>query len=154
MTTTSWLHYFVNGTRIPCDMSWVLYTLPLYWSVQCGHDGHARFSDEPIESLPYPWELLWNTSRDGYFFMQTQWRSMEPDVPEWSLVLIKSRDGSYDEWAHVLVIHNDIPKLKKLIRLTNKWYLKSINKDFDPMEILPADEIQTIWYVKKIVKEF
>jgi SOS-response transcriptional repressor LexA len=52
----------------------------------------------------------------------------------------------------VLVLHNQLPKLKKIIKQDNKYMLESINRFFDKVEISPYDETKVIGVVKKVIK--
>ena len=50
------------------------------------------------------------------------------------------------------VVHNQLPKLKKIIK-TDEWvFLESVNRFFDKVEIDPYDETKVVGVVKKIIK--
>jgi SOS-response transcriptional repressor LexA len=52
----------------------------------------------------------------------------------------------------VFVVHNQLPKLKKIIK-TDEWvFLESVNRFFDKVEIDPYDETKIVGVVKKIIK--
>lgn len=59
---------------------------------------------------------------------------------------------SYDESDFVFVVHNQLPKLKKIIKQDNKLMLESINRFFDKVEVSAYDETKVIGVVKKIIK--
>ena len=52
----------------------------------------------------------------------------------------------------MFVLHNQLPKLKKIIKQENRFMLESINRFFDKVEISPYDETKVIGVVKKIIK--
>jgi phage repressor protein C with HTH and peptisase S24 domain len=68
---------------------------------------------------------------------------MEPKIQDGDLVLIKQQ-SSYDINDYVFVVHNDLPKLKKIIQQDGKWFLESVNRFFDNVEISKYDETKII----------
>lgn len=76
---------------------------------------------------------------------------MEPKIQDGDLVLIRQQD-SYDLNDYIFVLHNQLPKLKKIIKKEDKFYLESINRFFDKVEVTPMDETKIIGVVKKIIK--
>jgi SOS-response transcriptional repressor LexA len=52
----------------------------------------------------------------------------------------------------VFVIHNQLPKLKKILKKDDKIYLESVNRFFDKLEVDKYDEAKIIGVVKKIIK--
>ena len=60
--------------------------------------------------------------------------------------------GTSDIENCFFVVHNQRPKLKKIIKQDNKLILESINRFFDKVEISPYDETKVIGVVKKIIK--
>lgn len=77
---------------------------------------------------------------------------MEPKVQDGDLLLIHQQDA-YDENDYVFVVHNQLPKLKKIVKQEGKLWLESINRFFDKVEIDPYDETKIIGVVKKIIKD-
>jgi len=77
---------------------------------------------------------------------------MEPKIQDGDLVLIKQQ-LVYEVNDYVFVIHNDLPKLKKIVKQDNKLYLESVNRFFDNVEITKYDETKVIGVVKKIIKD-
>jgi phage repressor protein C with HTH and peptisase S24 domain len=68
---------------------------------------------------------------------------MEPKIKDGDLVLIKQQKH-YDENNYVFVIHNQLPKLKKIIKKNNKYYLESINRFFENVELSEYDDTNII----------
>ena len=86
------------------------------------------------------------------FFVRAKGNSMEPKIQNGDLVLIKQQP-SYDANDYVFVIHNDLPKLKKIVKKEDKLYLESVNRFFDNVEVSKYDETKVIGVVKKIIKD-
>lgn len=86
------------------------------------------------------------------FFVRAKGNSMEPKIQNGDLVLIKQQ-ASYNINDYVFVIHNDLPKLKKIVQKEGKWFLESVNRFFDKVEISKYDETNVIGVVKKIIKD-
>lgn len=77
------------------------------------------------------------------FFVRAKGNSMEPKIQDGDLVLIKQQ-ASYDINDYVFVVHNDLPKLKKIIQQDGKRFLESVNRFFDNVEISKYDETKII----------
>ena len=88
---------------------------------------------------------------ENCFFVRAKGNSMEPKIHDGDLVLIRQQDH-YDESDYVFVVHNKLPKLKKIIQQDGEFYLESINRFFDKVEISPYDDTQVIGVVKKIIQ--
>lgn len=76
---------------------------------------------------------------------------MEPKIQDGDLVLIRQQNH-YEESDFVFVVHNQLPKLKKIVKQDNTLMLESINRFFDKVEISPYDKTKVIGVVKKIIK--
>jgi len=76
---------------------------------------------------------------------------MEPKIQDGDLVLIRQQN-SYEPNDYVFVIHNQLPKLKKILKKDDKIYLESVNRFFDKLEVDKYDEAKIIGVVKKIIK--
>ena len=78
---------------------------------------------------------------------------MEPKIQDGDLVLIKQQDA-YDPNDYVFVVHNELPKLKKIVREDSKLFLESVNRFFTKKEVSKYDQTKVIGVVKKVIKEF
>jgi len=76
---------------------------------------------------------------------------MEPKIQDGDLVLIRQQDN-YDLNDYVFVMHNDMPKLKRIIIKNGNFMLESINRFFDEVEIQEYDQTKVIGVVKRIIK--
>jgi len=126
--------------------------LPIYWFAQCGNKGKSVVNEYSQEKIPVTIAMLGVKDVSTCFFVRAKGNSMEPKIQNGDLVLIKQQ-ASYDINDYVFVIHNDLPKLKKIIKKEGKWFLESVNRFFDTMEVDKYDETKVIGVVKKIIKD-
>jgi len=68
---------------------------------------------------------------------------MEPKIQDGDLVLIRQQEA-YDPSDYVFVVHNELPKLKKIVKQENNFYLESVNRFFDKVELSKYDDTQII----------
>lgn len=125
--------------------------LPIYGFAQCGNKGKEIIDEYSQEKIPVTIAFIGTSDIENCFFVRAKGNSMEPKIQDGDLVLIRQQP-SYDESDFVFVVHNQIPKLKKIIKQDNKLMLESINRFFDKVEISPYDETKVIGVVKKIIK--
>ena len=126
--------------------------LPIYWFAQCGHHGKAITEEYSQEKIPVTMAFVGTSQLENCFFVRAKWHSMEPKIQDNDLVLIKQQD-SYDPNDYVFVVHNDMPKLKKIVKQENRLFLESINRFFTKKEVDKYDETKVIGVVKKVIKE-
>ncbi len=125
--------------------------LPIYWFAQCGNKWKSIVEEYSQEQLPVTLAFLGTSNVDNCFFVRAKWNSMEPKIQDWDLVLIRQQN-SYEPNDYVFVIHNQLPKLKKILKKDDKIYLESVNRFFDKLEVDKYDEAKIIGVVKKIIK--
>lgn len=125
--------------------------LPIYGFAQCGNKWKSIIDEYSQEQIPVTLAFLWTWSVDGCFFVRAKWNSMEPKIQDGDLVLIRQQ-ASYDLNDYVFVLHNQLPKLKKIIKKDWKFFLESVNRFFDKVEVDKYDETKIIGVVKKIIK--
>ena len=125
--------------------------LPIYGFAQCGNKGKDIIDEYSQEKIPVTIAFIGTSDIENCFFVRAKGNSMEPKIQDGDLVLIRQQP-SYDESDFVFVVHNQLPKLKKIIKQDNKLMLESINRFFDKVEISPYDETKVIGVVKKIIK--
>ena len=133
------------------DRSTDIVQLPIFGFAQCGNQWKAVINEYTQERIPVTMAFVGLHDLENCFFVRAKWNSMEPKIQDGDLVLIHQQD-SYDPNDYVFVVHNQLPKLKKIIK-TDEWvFLESVNRFFDKVEIDPYDETNVIWVVKKIIK--
>lgn len=117
--------------------------LPIYGFAQCGNQGKKILDEYTQERLPVTPAMLSVKDPSRCFFVRAKGNSMEPKIQDGDLVLIQQQDN-YDLNDYVFVVHNDLPKLKKVVQQENKRYLESVNRFFDKMEISKFDETKIV----------
>ncbi len=127
--------------------------LPIYWFAQCGNQGKKVIEEYTQERIPVTPTMLGIKDPSKCFFVRAKGNSMEPKIQDGDLVLIQQQD-SYDQNEYVFVVHNDLPKLKKVVKQNDKRYLESVNRFFDKMEISKFDETKIVGVIKKVIKNF
>lgn len=127
--------------------------LPIYGFAQCGNQGKKVIEEYTQERIPVTPTMLGIKDPSKCFFVRAKGNSMEPKIQDGDLVLIQQQD-SYDQNEYVFVVHNDLPKLKKVVKQDDKRYLESVNRFFDKMEISKFDETKIVWVIKKVIKNF
>lgn len=133
------------------DRSTDIVQLPIFGFAQCWNQWKAVIDEYTQERIPVTMAFVWLQDLEHCFFVRAKWNSMEPKIQDWDLVLIHQQD-TYDENDYVLVVHNQLPKLKKIIKTDDWVFLQSVNRFFDDVEIDPYDETKIVWVVKKIIK--
>ena len=125
--------------------------LPIYGFAQCGNKGKQIIDEYSQEKMPVTIAFIGTSDIKNCFFVRAKGNSMEPKIQDGALVLIRQQP-SYDDSAFVFVLHNQLPKLKKIINQNGHYMLESINRFFDKVEIDPYDETKVIGVVKKVIK--
>ena len=125
--------------------------LPIYGFAQCGNKGKQIIDEYSQEKMPVTIAFIGTSDIKNCFFVRAKGNSMEPKIQDGDLVLIRQQP-SYDESDFVFVLHNQLPKLKKIINQNGHYMLESINLFFDKVEIDPYDETKVIGVVKKVIK--
>ncbi|MDR0607606.1 MAG: S24 family peptidase [Candidatus Peribacteria bacterium] len=123
----------------------------MFGFAQCGNQGKAVINEYTQERIPVTISFIGTTDVQRSFFVRAKGNSMEPKVQDGDLLLIHQQDH-YDENDYVFVVHNSLPKLKKIIKQEGKLWLESVNRFFDKVEIDPYDETNIVGVVKKIIK--
>lgn len=134
------------------DSLYDIVQLPIYGFAQCGNKGKKVLDEYTQEKIPVTMAMLGVKDVSKCFFVRAKGNSMEPKIQDGDLVLIKQQPV-YEANDYVFVIHNDLPKLKKIIKQDGKLFLESVNRFFDNVEITKYDETKVIWVVKKIIKD-
>ena len=125
--------------------------LPIFGFAQCGNQGKQIVNEYSQEKMPVTMAFMGTSDITNCFFVRAKGNSMEPKIQDGDLILIRQQDH-YEENDFVFVVHNQLPKLKKIIKQDDQLFLESINRFFDKVEIDPYDETNIIGVVKKIIK--
>ena len=120
--------YFVkdnHGYRLIREEFWSrtddVVQLPIYGFAQCWNKWKRVIEEYSQETIPVTAAFVW-TDLTNAFFVRAKWNSMEPKIQDGDLVLIRQQQ-SYDESDYVLVLHNQLPKLKRIIKQDGKYML-------------------------------
>ncbi len=121
--------------------------LNLYGMAQCGPQGFLA-EENVVERIPFSTKAF--GVDQNAFLMKARGDSMEPEIYENDLVLIIPTQEIIPG-KPALVVHNDMPKIKKLIASGNKIILNSINPNYQD-EKINANDITIVGQVKSIIK--
>lgn len=125
--------------------------IPIFGFAQCGHQWKAVIDEYSQEKMPVTLAFIGTSDVQNSFFVRAKWNSMEPKIQDGDLVLIRQQE-QYDPSDFVFVVHNELPKLKKIVKQENNFYLESVNRFFDKVELSKYDDTKIIWVVKKVIK--
>jgi repressor LexA len=125
--------------------------IPIFGFAQCGNKGKKIINEYSQEKIPMTIAMLGTKDPSQCFFIRAKGNSMEPKIQDSDLVLVKQQ-AHYDPNDYVLIEHNELPKLKKILKQDGKLFLESVNRFFDKVEIVKYDEAKIIGVVKKIIK--
>jgi repressor LexA len=128
-----------------------IFYLPIYGFAQCGNKWSAIVNEYSQEKMPVTMALVGTKNIGTCFFVRAKWNSMEPKIQDSDLVLIKQQDH-YDINDYIFIIHNELPKLKKIIKKDGQVMLESVNRFFDDITIEPYDQSKVIGSVKRVIK--
>lgn len=125
-------------------------SLPFYWWAQCWHNGTKIFEDYPRKKIKIDIEKnnLKINKMNKFFITRAVWKSMLPEIKQGDDLLIRYWN-SYTESDKVLLVHNEKPKIKKIQRRKNDYYLTSSNPIYPEIKLDKLDDIQIIGVVEK-----
>ena len=125
--------------------------IPVFGFAQCGNKWKAVIDEYSQEKIPVTLAFIGTSDVQNCFFVRAKWNSMEPKIQDGDLVLIRQQPN-YDPNDFVFIVHNELPKLKKIVKQEDTFYLESVNRFFDNVELSKYDDSKVIWVVKKIIK--
>lgn len=125
--------------------------IPVFGFAQCGNKWKAVIDEYSQEKIPVTLAFVGTNDVQSSFFVRAKWNSMEPKIQDWDLVLVRQQPN-YDPNDFVFIVHNELPKLKKVIKQEDNFYLESVNRFFDKVELSKYDESKVIWVVRKVIK--
>lgn len=144
-----------NGAyRVLMDPVEGVHFFPFIGFAQCGNFKGATLDEiEAQEKIPFPTKTLPLGSKSDlgkFFFTKAKGNSMEPDVKDGDLLLVKHQKEATEK-DKTLLLHNGTPKIKYLKRKDEKYVLFSLNRDIDDFELSERDEIEIVGVVKLII---
>ena len=129
-----------------------IYYIPIFWFAQCGTKWPEIAEEYPKEYFPYPAKYLKNNN-DKLIAVKAKWKSMEPEINSWDLVIVKIQEG-FDSSNMVLVSYNNEALIKKIIKEEWKYFLHSLNNKFEDLQIVDENDVRVIWIVVQINKRY
>lgn len=106
-------------------------------TAQCGPDG-CLGDDMVIDRVPLSSKTFGISNPDEYFLIKAKGASMEPRIFEGDLVLAH-KQSDVDNGEMAVLVHDGMPKIKKVLKVSNKYILTSLNSDYGPEEIVDRD---------------
>ena len=123
-------------------------TIPFFGFAQCGHVGKSILWEYPRKKLEVDKKLIIPSEKDRYFITRAKGDSMEPFIHSGDFLLIKVQSGFNPE-DQVLVVHNGLPKIKKVLQDGDKLVLRSFNSEFGDFVVDEDDAAEIVGVVKK-----
>jgi repressor LexA len=109
-------------------------------TAQCGPDG--LLADDMIaEKIPLSSKTFNITNPEHFFLMKTRGESMLPLIHEGDLVLAH-KQSDVDSGQIAVVVHEDMPKIKKVLKTNSHPVLVSLNKEkgeYNDEEVIDSD---------------
>ena len=90
--------------------------IPVFGFAQCGHNGKRVIDEYTQENIPVTMAFIGTNDVQNCFFVRAKWDSMEPKIQDGDLVLIRQQPN-YDPNDFVFIVHNNLPKLKKIVKV-------------------------------------
>ena len=122
--------------------------IPFFWYAQCGHAGKSILAEYPRKKLEVHKDLINTAELEQYFITRAKGDSMEPFIHSGDFLLIKVQSG-YNPEDQVMVVHNGVPKIKKVLQDGDKLVLRSFNPEFGDFVVDSDDEADIVGIVKK-----
>lgn len=122
--------------------------IPFFWYAQCGHAGKSILAEYPRKKLEVHQKLVNQSEIDQYFITRAKGDSMEPFIHSGDFLLIKVQSG-YNPEDQVMVVHNGVPKIKKVLKDGDKLVLRSFNPAFGDFVVDEDDEAEIVGVVKE-----
>ena len=127
-----------------------LYYLPLYSGAKCGPNG-TLISDYNDTEIPIA-SRIFNFDVGNAIAMKTEGDSMEPRIPERSIILVDKRDKTIEAHKAFLVIHKNMPLVKDISydEFRDCYILTSYNLKYAPI-IASKEDVSIVGKVKAII---
>lgn len=128
------------------DISYInLYDLPAH----CGRGEALLAPERVIKRIPVSTKEFGVTA--DAFLVRARGNSMEPKIHDGDYVLAQEeRDISYPGQT-ALIIHNDVPKIKRVTKAGHRYILSSLNPEFPDQLVLSRDKFRIVGVVKGVI---
>lgn len=91
-----------------------------------------------------------NEDLQRFFFTRARGNSMEPDIHDGDLVLIRQQYESTPS-DKTLLVHDGEPKIKYIKEHSGQYTLFSLNKSIDEVEISDKNDVDVLGVVKMVM---
>lgn len=124
-------------------------SIPFFGFAQCGHAGKSILAEYPRKKLEVDKTHINQSEKDSYFVTRAKGDSMEPFIHSGDFLLIRVQSG-FDAEDKVMVVHNGIPKIKKVLRDGDNLVLRSFNPAFGDFVVSEDDDADIVGIVKQV----
>jgi len=126
--------------------------LPLYSGAKCGPNGKL-VSDFDTTEIPIPSKIL-NFDVSNALAIHTEGTSMEPKIPEGSIVIVNKSEIEYQPNKTYLVVFKNQPLIKNLFDADSDFFiLSSFNPEYEPF-LANKRETQILGRVRAVINNF
>lgn len=123
--------------------------LNVFGFAQCGPQGLLA-ADNVSDQIAISSKLFGMPYPNDFFCVRARGDSMEPEIFEKDLVIIKKQD-EIENNSIAVVVHNEVPKIKKIIKTQDSIILFSLNQNFLPEEVRSSDSFEIYGKVKHVI---
>lgn len=122
--------------------------LPFFGFAQCGHAGKSILAEYPRKKLQVDPEYVNSQELGSYFITRAKGDSMMPFIQSGDFLLIKVQSG-YNAEDLVMLVHDGLPKIKKVIQDGDNLILRSFNREFGDFVVEKDDAADIVGIVVK-----
>lgn len=128
------------------DVAYVnLYEMPAH----CGKGEPLLMEERVIKRIPI------STKEFGVnanaFLVQAKGDSMEPKIHHGDYVLGQSQPDVTFQGQTAIVVHNDVPKIKRVNKVGKRYILVSLNPSYSDQLVLTRDKFKIVGIVKGVI---
>ena len=127
-------------------------------TAECGAQGLLG-NDMIIDRIPLPTRTFGISNPNNFFLIKARGDSMEPMIKEGDLILAKKQEEIPSNGAVMVLVHEDMPKIKKISRENINgqlaYCLESLNNINHPRKFITNDseDLRIVGLVKGIISK-
>lgn len=122
-----------------------------YGFAQCGHRPDFFGDNNLIERIGLSTKMFGVSDPKNLFLVKAKGNSMEPYIQENDLVLFKKQEDISISGDVALVLDDQQPKIKRVIKREDGYSLISINPSIRPKEIREEDNFSVIGVARGVI---
>lgn len=128
------------------DVAYVnLYEMPAH----CGKGESLLLEERVMRRIPI------STKEFGVnanaFLVQAKGNSMEPKIHHGDYVLGQTQHDVSFQGQTAIVVHNDVPKIKRINKVGKRYVLASLNPNYQDQLVLTRDRFKIVGVVKGVI---